>query len=99
VSLASRTPIGFQHARYPRDSHFDIIGYLKQQEDNTIYKVVVNHEEQYSIWPADRENALGWKDAGKSGTKEDCLAYIKEVWTDMRPLSLRKQMEKAAQDS
>ena len=63
-----------------------------EREDNTIYKVVVNHEEQYSIWPADRENALGWNDAGKSGTKEECLAYIKEVWTDMRPLSLRKKM-------
>ena len=65
-------------------------------EDNTIYKVVVNHEEQYSIWPADLENALGWHDAGKSGSKAECLAYIKEVWTDMRPLSLRKRMEEAA---
>jgi MbtH protein len=64
-----------------------------EQEDKTIYKVVLNHEEQYSIWPAHRENALGWKDAGKSGTKEECLAYIKEVWTDMRPLSLRKKMQ------
>jgi MbtH protein len=67
-----------------------------EREDNTIYKVVVNHEEQYSIWPADRENALGWNDAGKSGPKAECLAYIKEVWTDMRPLSLRKKMEEAA---
>jgi len=67
-----------------------------QDDGNTIYKVVVNHEEQYSIWPADRENALGWNDAGKSGPKEECLAYIKEVWTDMRPLSLRKKMEEMA---
>ena len=65
-----------------------------EQEDKTIYKVVVNHEEQYSIWPVDRENALGWTDEGKSGSKEECLAHIKEVWTDMRPLSLRKKMEK-----
>ena len=64
-----------------------------QDEDSTIYKVVVNHEEQYSIWPAQRELPLGWSDAGKSGSKEECLAYIKEVWTDMRPLSLRKKME------
>jgi len=64
-----------------------------ESEDNTTYKVVVNHEEQYSIWPADRENALGWTDVGKVGTKEECLIYIKEVWTDMRPLSLRKKME------
>lgn len=62
-------------------------------EDTQRYKVVVNHEEQYSIWPDDRENALGWKDAGKAGTKAECLAYINEVWTDMRPLSLRQQMD------
>jgi uncharacterized protein YbdZ (MbtH family) len=64
-----------------------------EREDTTIYKVVVNHEEQYSIWPADREDALGWNDAGKTGTKQECGDYIKEVWTDMRPLSLRKRME------
>lgn len=63
------------------------------QEDRTIYKVVVNHEEQYSIWPVHRENPPGWRDAGKSGSKAECLVYIKEVWTDMRPLSLRKKME------
>lgn len=67
-----------------------------EKEDTTIYKAVVNHEEQYSIWPAHRENALGWNDAGKTGTKAECLAYIKEVWTDMRPLSLRKKMEENA---
>lgn len=67
-----------------------------EREDNTIYNVVVNHEEQYSIWPANRENALGWNGAGKTGTKEECLAYIKEVWTDMRPLSLRKLMAENA---
>jgi MbtH protein len=69
----------------------------EEREDTTTYKVVVNHEEQYSIWPADRENALGWNDAGKSGTKQECLDYIKEVWTDMRPLSLRKKMEETSQ--
>jgi uncharacterized protein YbdZ (MbtH family) len=66
------------------------------REDTTIYKVVVNHEEQYSIWPEYKENPLGWNDAGKSGTKAECLEYIKEVWTDMRPLSLRKKMEEMA---
>ena len=64
-----------------------------QQSDQTLYKVVLNDEEQYSIWPKDKENAPGWKDEGKSGSKEECLAHIKEVWTDMRPLSLRKQMD------
>jgi MbtH protein len=57
------------------------------------FRVVVNHEEQYSIWPVDREIPAGWRDAGKSGPKSECLAHIREVWTDMRPLSLRKQME------
>jgi MbtH protein len=69
-----------------------------EEVDNTIYKVVVNGEEQYSIWPAHRENPLGWNDVGKSGTKQECLAYIKEVWTDMRPLSLRKKMEEMARE-
>ena len=67
-----------------------------EKEDTTVYKVVLNHEEQYSIWPADRENAPGWRDGGKTGLKAECLAHIKEVWTDMRPLSLRKAMEAAA---
>ena len=66
------------------------------EDDGTIYKVVVNHEEQYSIWPTDRDNPAGWRDAGKSGKKAECLAYVKEVWTDMRPLSLRKQMDEKA---
>jgi MbtH protein len=63
---------------------------MDETQENEIYKVVVNHEEQYSIWPADRANPLGWKDGGKCGSKAECLAHIKEVWTDMRPLSLRK---------
>jgi MbtH protein len=67
----------------------------EDNEEHTIYKVVVNHEEQYSIWPSGRENPAGWRDAGKSGPKAECLAYIKEVWTDMRPLSLRQRMDKA----
>ncbi len=66
---------------------------MNAPDDRTMYKVVVNHEEQYSIWPADRENPLGWDDAGKTGTKDECTEYIREVWTDMRPLSLRRQME------
>lgn len=67
-----------------------------QPEDTTQYKVVMNHEEQYSIWPADRKNPEGWTDAGKTGLKAECLAYIETVWTDMRPLSVRKRMDAAA---
>lgn len=69
---------------------------MDEREDTTIYKVVVNHEEQYSIWPAEKENPLGWRDAGKRGPKAECLTYIKEVWTDMRPRSLRKSTEEPA---
>lgn len=63
-----------------------------QDDENTLYLVVVNHEEQYSIWPVDRELPLGWKAVGEQGSKEECLDYIEEVWTDMRPLSRREKM-------
>jgi MbtH protein len=72
---------------------------MNSQDDNEnalIYTVVVNHEEQYSIWLAHRDTPLGWREVGKTGLKQECLDYIKEVWTDMRPLSLRKKMEEAA---
>lgn len=66
-----------------------------EAEDNRIYKVVINHEEQYSIWPAERANPLGWHDVGQTGKKQECLDFIKQAWTDMRPLSLRKKMAQA----
>lgn len=69
-----------------------------EQVDETIYKVVVNGEEQYSIWPADRENPLGWRDGGKSGLKDECLAFIEQVWRDMRPLSLRTSQRAGTED-
>jgi len=68
-------------------------------DDKTIYKVVLNGEEQYSIWPKDRDNALGWRDEGTVGLKKECLEHIGKVWTDMRPLSLRKHMEQHAQSA
>ena len=67
---------------------------MTENADNRTYRAVVNHEEQYSIWPQDREIPLGWREAGQTGTKAECLAYIERVWTDMRPLSLRQAMEK-----
>lgn len=60
------------------------------------YQVVMNHEEQYSIWPSDRELPLGWTSVGTSGSREQCLAHIEKVWTDMRPLSLRRLMDQNA---
>lgn len=62
-------------------------------DEKSVFRVVVNHEEQYSLWPAGRENPAGWNDAGHEGTRDACLAWIEERWTDMRPLSLRRQME------
>ena len=62
-------------------------------DEQALFEVVVNHEEQYSIWPADREPPAGWRKAGKQGNKAACLSHINEVWTDMRPLSLRKKMD------
>ena len=64
---------------------------IADEKNEVVYKVVMNHEEQYSIWPAHRDNPIGWSDIGKIGTKEECLDYIEVVWTDMRPLSLRKK--------
>ncbi|MBM3807736.1 MAG: MbtH family NRPS accessory protein [Acidimicrobiia bacterium] len=63
------------------------------EEDTTVYRVVINHEEQYSIWPEWKEIPAGWRAVGPTGKKDECLAYVKEVWTDMRPLSLRKWMD------
>jgi MbtH protein len=59
----------------------------------TRFLVVVNDEEQYSLWPDYKEIPQGWRAAGKQGSKEECLAYIESVWTDMRPLSLRQAMQ------
>ena len=67
-----------------------------EAEDTRTYEVVVNHEEQYSTWPVGLEVPDGWRTAGKSGPKSECLEHIERVWTDMRPLSLRKRMETAA---
>lgn len=61
--------------------------------EENIYEVVVNEEQQYSIWPADQPLPTGWSSLGIRGCKPECLEYIKSVWVDMRPASLRKRME------
>ena len=70
-----------------------------QNDDDTTYRVVVDHEEQYSIWLDFQDYPPGWRDAGRSCTKAECLAYINEVWTDMRALSLRRQMDATTQET
>jgi len=57
-----------------------------------VYTVVRNDEEQYSVWPHGRALPAGWYDAGFTGTEDECVAHIDEVWTDMRPRSLREAM-------
>jgi MbtH protein len=66
---------------------------MSDEPEQRTYKVVVNDEGQYSIWDPERENPAGWNDVGKTGSKDECLAHIERVWTDMRPLSLRRDLE------
>lgn len=80
-------------ARLPWSSVSSPRGMSVTESESAIYKVVVNHEDQYSIWLSDRESPQGWRDAGRQGSKAECLAYIAEVWTDMRPLSLRQGID------
>lgn len=61
--------------------------------EDVVFQVVINDEEQYSIWPEYKEIPAGWRAIGPKGFKAQCLAYIDEVWTDMRPLSLRQAMD------
>ncbi|MEU9479538.1 MbtH family NRPS accessory protein [Streptomyces sp. NPDC048191] len=68
----------------------------EERTDDRTYRVVLNHEEQYSIWWIDRDLPAGWRAEGKEGTREECLAHIDTVWTDMRPLSLRRRMQEQA---
>jgi MbtH protein len=68
---------------------------MADEDDNRVYRVVRNDEEQYSIWAADRELPPGWYAEGTEGTRQECLDHIGRVWTDMRPLSLRKRMAEA----
>lgn len=76
---------------------------MSQDESHSVggyqemYLVLVNHEEQYSLWPSYKPIPLGWKAVGKEQTKEEAIAYVEQVWTDMRPLSLRKQMDEVNQ--
>jgi MbtH protein len=65
---------------------------MTEDQDDRRYDVVVNHEEQYSIWLADSEPPAGWLRTGFAGNKDSCLAHIAEVWTDLRPRSLRERI-------
>ncbi|UJW29761.1 MbtH family NRPS accessory protein [Saccharothrix sp. AJ9571] len=69
---------------------------FEDDDRTTVYTVVVNDEEQYSIWPRERDLPAGWRDAGYHGLKTECLTHIEGVWTDMRPLSVRRQMDGVA---
>lgn len=79
-----------------RDYLIEVGASFQEETENTIYVVIINQEEEYSIRPAYHGLPLGWKAANKQGTRDECLDYIQEVWTDMRPLSVRKKMEEEA---
>jgi len=66
---------------------------ISSSQSEAMYEVVVNQDGQYSIWPMNKAVPQGWEKAGKQGSKESCLEFVRDVWTDMRPLSLRVQME------
>jgi len=66
---------------------------MSETDKDTRYAVVINHEEQYSIWPTYRPVPNGWHATGMTGTEQECIAHIETVWTDMRPLSLRRFLE------
>ena len=78
----------------PQISYYYLMKEIAMNSENILYKVVVNSDEQFSIWLSDQENPLGWREVGVSGTKQECLSYIEEVWTDMRPFSLQENMKK-----
>jgi MbtH protein len=87
-SIESRTPCArYVSTRY-KESHMS----LHDDEDTRFYTVLVNDEEQYSLWLKDKPVPAGWRAVGKEGTKDECSQYVDEVWVDMRPLSLRKKM-------
>jgi MbtH protein len=69
---------------------------VDEQPDRHNYRVVVNDEEQYSIWPAGRGLPLGWYEEGTLGPKPRCLERIREIWTDMRPKNLRERSHTGA---
>jgi MbtH protein len=69
---------------------------MYEDTDDMQYEVVVNDEEQYSIWSVDLPCPAGWQKVGVAGDKQTCLEYIDRTWTDMRPRSLREHMARAA---
>lgn len=88
---ASSTALSMRYRRLVREG---VSIRMFDDDDERVYQVVINDEEQYSIWPADREVPAGWRATGPSGVKSECLAYIDQVWTDMRPRSVRLAMER-----
>lgn len=68
-------------------------------DEHRVFRVVLNDEEQYSVWWADRDLPAGWRPEGTSGTRQECLDHIAGIWTDMRPLSLRDRMAQTAAEA
>ncbi len=90
MMIAPRRPSSVGRGRHAPETAMS-----ENSDERLVFKVLLNDEEQYSLWPDDREIPNGWREAGKSGTKAECLAYIEEVWTDMRPKSLRDRSDRS----
>jgi MbtH protein len=71
------------------------MSFSEHDDDNRVYVVLINDEEQYSLWPRNKEVPAGWRSVDVSGSREECMKYVDETWTDMRPKSLRLRMESA----
>ena len=66
---------------------------LRPEEQTPTFKVVVNHEEQYSLYPAERRVPIGWRAVGKVAEEEECLRYIEEIWINNRPPDVRERVQ------
>ncbi len=64
-------------------------------DDLTGYRVLVNDEEQYGLWPRYKQPPAGWRDAGCAGSREECLAFVDRTWLDIRPRSVREQLARS----
>lgn len=90
--MYSVRPMGQSWRGFMSGTRNELEDVMAGKPDGEIYRVVYNDEKQYSIWWVGRETPAGWHHEGTEGTREECLAHIDKVWTDMRPLSLRRRM-------
>lgn len=71
---------------------------MRSDDDDSFrtYIVLINEEEQYSLWPSHKSIPEGWRSVGVTGSKAECVEYVDKVWTDITPLSVRKRLAQSA---